>query len=425
MKSRQKIALIIASALLIIIAALSVFLKLSDFSLEWSFATGERHATRQPRKAPILTTDLYLWTGFFATHTGDNLKQVRSALVQKLVAQWFSGFVGSPYEQSGYNALTASGQWYTYIVNQPLSWLDALDLYLSGIQLDKIKELKISKEKRSQWSNIYLFKTTKDLQDLWYTVVSYRTRMNKDEGYRRTNISQAFKLLKYVKVLNPGEELLYLRDIQYDGRQQKNYLNWYAIIENDEIKVYGGWICGSSTAVYQGIVTNKALQPTALRSHSKWFKTLYTSYINGQLVTTPWIDSAIYDGAIDLHVKNISNHPIVIVANYDGALGSMEENFSLWFSGDQGSIEFVSSYRTQMSVPDDAPLPEVPIAADSFDSDWIRGWNTNNNSGEEQHDPIAPTPPAPTEPRMKTIYGWCYTRIVNGEQKKSCYREIK
>jgi len=68
-------------------------------------------------------------------------------------------------------------------------------------------------------------------------------------------------------------------------------------------------------------VTNKALEPTKLRSHSKWFTNLYTATINGQLVKTPGIDAAIYEGALDFHVKNISTHPIIIVVNYDGSFG--------------------------------------------------------------------------------------------------------
>jgi vancomycin resistance protein YoaR len=181
--------------------------------------------------------------------------------------------------------------------------------------------------------------------------------------------------LKYVRIVLPGEEFKFLQSAQYDGREQKNYMNGYAIIENEEIKVYGGGICGASTALYQGVVTNKALQPTTLRSHSKWFNNLYIATINGQLIKTPGIDSAIYDGVIDLHLKNVSNHPIIIVTNYDGSYGGLEEIFSLGRPDDLGGIEFVKSYRTSMEVPDDSPLPEqeVAVEADSFSSDWIRG----------------------------------------------------
>jgi len=84
--------------------------------------------------------------------------------------------------------------------------------------------LKISKGKRSTRSNIRLFKSTEDLEKLGYSVVSYRTRTNKDEAYRRTNISQSFKLLGSVRILLPGQQLEFLKNAQYDGKLQKNYL---------------------------------------------------------------------------------------------------------------------------------------------------------------------------------------------------------
>ncbi|MBP7848354.1 hypothetical protein KA013_04030 [Patescibacteria group bacterium] len=82
-----------------------------------------------------------------------------------------------------------------------------------------------------------------------------------------------------------------------------------------------------------------------------------------------------------------------------------------------------------MEIPDTSPLPtaEAPVVeADSFDSDWIR-----QDSGSDNNEPTQETPPAepvaPTTPevRMKTIYGGCHTRLINGVEKKSCYREIK
>lgn len=84
-----------------------------------------------------------------------------------------------------------------------------------------------------------------------------------------------------------------------------------------------------------------------------------------------------------------------------------------------------------MVVPDDSPLPEqaeiAAVAADSFDSDWIRnGGDDSTGDNNEQTanqlpttDPTTPPPAGDTsisaapEERTKTIYGGCYTRLIN------------
>jgi|GEM_PF-2987886 len=50
---------------------------------------------------------------------------------------------------------------------------------------------------------------------------------------------------------------------------------------------YGGGICGSSTALYQGILTNTALDITKQRNHTRWYGDLYPAVINGEMITTP------------------------------------------------------------------------------------------------------------------------------------------
>ncbi len=444
MKNMYKLAAIVGGVIIVIWVWIWFFLsRPGEFSLQPISILSSRHAQREPIEIPVLPTDVYIWSGILNGSTWIDQHEIRSEVIKQLVAQWFSGFITVPYPTSWYNALTASGVGVTYVVNTILSWNDDLDLFLSGMDFDTLKELKISRGKRSTRSHIQLFRNTKDLENLWYTVVSHRTRINKDEAYRRTNISQAFKLLSYVRIILPGEQFEFLKNAQYDGKEQKNYLNGYAIIENDEIKVYGGGICGASTAIYQWTVTNKSLQPTKLRSHSKWFTSLYTATINWQLVKNPWIDAAIYEGVLDFHVKNISTHPIIIVMNYDGSYGWLEQIFSLGYTGDLGSIEYVGGYRTSMVVPDDSPLPEqaeiAAVAADSFDSDWIRnGGDDSTGDNNEQTanqlpttDPTTPPPAGDTsisaapEERTKTIYGGCYTRLINWEKKQSCYREVK
>jgi hypothetical protein len=157
-------------------------------------------------------------------------------------------------------------------------------------------------------------------------------------------------------------------DAQYDGLKQENYVEGYAIIEWEEEKDYGWWMCGASTAIYQWILTNAWLQVTKLRNHSKRYSNLYTAYINHEKVETPWIDSAVYYGQIDLTMKNITPNPIILVMNYDGSWWWQEEVFTLSLWAHKWAFEFISWERWH---------------------DW-----------------------------------WCYSRLINGKKETSCYKEI-
>jgi vancomycin resistance protein YoaR len=74
--------------------------------------------------------------------------------------------------------------------------------------------------------------------------------------------------------------LQYLRDIEFDGGPRKTYKYGLSIIGDEEIPDYGGGICGSSTALYQGILTNLALDITQRRSHTRRYSDLYPATIN-------------------------------------------------------------------------------------------------------------------------------------------------
>lgn len=188
----------------------------------------------------------------------------------------------------------------------------------------------------------------------------------------------AFAKMGNVLVLNPWQELSYLRDIDFDNGPRINYKFWLSIIGDEEISDYGWGICGSSTAVYQGILTNTALDITKSRAHSRRYSDLYPAVINGDLITTPWLDSALYGPALDLHFTNIRDYPVIIIANYDGSLWGTEQVFSFGRREDHGSFEFVSSYKTS--------------TVDSFG---------------------------------KTLKWWCYTWMINGSKRTSCYKKVQ
>jgi vancomycin resistance protein YoaR len=154
------------------------------------------------------------------------------------------------------------------------------------------------------------------------------------------------------------------------------------VVGNQEKLDYGGGICGASSAIYQWIVSNWSLQTPRVRNHTRWYGYLYDAYIDGELVTTPWIDSAVFDGSLDLEMVNTASHPIVLVMNYDGTLGWVEEVFTVGRSDDRQNIEFVSSYPITYTWPS-----------------WV-------GTGE-----------------ITTRWG-CYTWLIGEETVKRCYRKV-
>lgn len=86
---------------------------------------------------------------------------------------------------------------------------------------------------------LYLWKNADELRALGYKVISSRYRTNYDAAYRRHNILTAFAYLGHVRVLNPGDSFYYLGSIHYDPKTKKNYKNGLAIVQDEEIPVYG------------------------------------------------------------------------------------------------------------------------------------------------------------------------------------------
>lgn len=363
-------------------------------TIDTSLSISEYYACDKTATLPCINPSSWntlIWNNMY-TISDDTLvfspqQHSRSLFVRQLINQWFTWFVTIPYPSSGNNALISSGIWNIYTVSTIITWTDMLDTYLEDIQKkNTFSGKQIFTIPKSEWWNrtgIYLFKNTGDLSDIGYQVISHRSRHNTDKEYRRYNISKSFELFHHVQIILPGETFTFLDAAQYDEYEQKNYKIWYVIVDWKEIKEYGGGICGASTAIYQWILTNRSLERTHLRPHTKRFSSLYPATINGEYITTPGIDSAIYAGQIDLHFRNISKHPTILVANYDGDYNGEEQVFSLWYSYEQGSFKFL-------------------------------------HGGYIRHDE-----PAKEWTGINSIRWWCYTWDINGEEKRSCYQEVQ
>ena len=307
---------------------------------------------------------------------------IKRLITSRLMMHWFSWFAS---KYPGYTLSLAADTiefiWSWVVNNNP----DSLDFWIirnilpksSNTQVYFKEWLSLSHSVYNQWTNINLFQSTEDLRQLGFQVVSYRSRINNDDRFRRENIRQAFFQFGNIRIINPGEEVSFYHNIAYDPREQKNYQKWRIISWDEEIVEYGGGICGASTAVYQGMITNKSLERTQVRNHSKWYHRLYSATINGEYIKTPGIDSTLYSGNPDLKFKNTSLRPIIVISNYDWTKWWKEENFTLGTIDDKGSIEYISSYGQRFNL-------------------W---WN---------------------------IKQWrCYIWKINWTERKSCYNELK
>lgn len=311
---------------------------------------------------------------------------IRESIIDHMLVQWYSGRVIKPYENMT-GSITSGETWTGFDVAN-IDSPDSLDQSISTY-LDSRDSIKKQGEKPpflltyvtiENRKNINLFRNKKDLDSLWYTVVSYRNRTTRDPWYRRHNIYTALQKYWPVRVIVPGEKIDFLETVEYDPIKQENYMNWFTVVLDEEQEEYGGGLCGASTAIMQWVLTNSWLELTEQRNHSKRFTNLYASDINWVDVLTPWLDSTVYDGHIDLDITNTRDYPIILITEFDGEYGSDEIVFTLSKKDDLGSYNFTNSYKTTSSLFIDEKATTVKWA--------------------------------------------CYHREVNGEDMKSCYKVV-
>ena len=94
-------------------------------------------------------------------------------------------------------------------------------------------------------------------------------------------------------------------------------------------------MCGASTALYQGILTNTAIEVAERSPHTQRYANLYDSFVNGEAINIPGLDSTVFSSVKDVKITNTRNYPLVVVLNYDGSIGGSEEAFSLGKSSDK------------------------------------------------------------------------------------------
>jgi len=198
---------------------------------------------------------------------------------------------------------------------------------------------------------VYLFRNEYDLRALWYKVTSRRERIARDARVRVANIATAFCEFGHVRIINATGSLSFFGNIGYDPLVRQRYAMWNGIVWTDIVSVYAGGICGASTALMQSFLTNRAIAFLEQRNHTKRFHTLYDAFIDGQMITIPWLDASVYEWLIDFRIQNISSYPLISLIHYypHASWGMVESLFTLARDDQRWSIVFQRDFRDPVS----------------------------------------------------------------------------
>jgi len=273
---------------------------------------------------------------------------IRRLFLQSIISRGFSGFLAEPFDNGdGKIALLTNTGFSDFVLLEDIPQKDMLDNLLLNKLVQYRKQilhgvvthwLYITQQEYDSLSNIYLFKNNEDLYGLWYEVVAYRYRTNNDAAYRRNNINVAFSRIGNVRVINPNETFSFQTTIQ-DSNEWK-FKAGPSIVGGKTVYVYWGWLCGASTALYQWILTNTAIEINERYPHTKRYANLYDSFVNGESINIPGLDSTVFFPDKNMQLTNKRSYPVIVILNYDGSVWWTEEVFSLSKIADKGSLAY-------------------------------------------------------------------------------------
>ena len=292
------------------------------------------------------------------------LHTLRIQAIQSLIEKGFDKFETMPFGPGSDFLHLTWNQVYPnypeYYMNSGINVQDDLDelllkkmneLYANRSWLEKFSDpsfdaLTLTDEDIQQLKTVYLFKTEQDLKDLGYVVSSYRTRINNDANRRKDNIFISYRNIWNVRVLNTQQRFSFMDEIHYDSavkNRKRDTVSGFAIMWW-VTSVKGWWICGASRGINATIITNKAFDIITRYNHTKTWKHLYQNEINGKEYRIPGLDVAVYRmwwGTKDFVFKNIREYPVVLVMNYDGTTGGLEELFVLSKKQDRSELKYL------------------------------------------------------------------------------------
>jgi hypothetical protein len=279
-------------------------------------------------------------------------ERIRLLILKTMISKWFSGFIPTPFTDGNNKiGLLFNTGFVDFVLLEDITQKDVLDNLIINklIQYkNKISHsiptngLTITQQEYENLHDIYLFKSNEDLYKLWYEVVSYRYRTSHDAAYRRYNISLAFSMLGNIRIINPHETFSFQNTIRNVDQANLwwNFKVWFAIVGGVNVPLYWWGLCGASTAFYQWVLTNTAIEITERYPHTKRYANLYDSVVNWQVINTPGLDSTVFFPTRDIQVTNIRDYPLIVVMNYDGSIGWLEEAFSLAKITDKWTLQY-------------------------------------------------------------------------------------
>jgi len=288
-------------------------------------------------------------------------RKLRISLIQIMIDNQYPDFSNHPYEE-GNNAIVLVS--WDFKVLKNIEHRDMLDtlllnkIWLFQSDFTQIKNLKkhldfssitiTTQEYQNLWS-VFLFKTEQDLRDLWYELISSKSRVNTDPDYRRYNIKTAFSNIGNVRLIMPNEIFSLGKEFHYSASADDwsmPYVSWFATFGNNAKMVYGWWLCGVATAFFQGTLTNLWLDLTQYKAHSIYYRNLYEAEIDGITITDPGLDATVYLPKFDLKIQNIRPYPIITVFDFDGLSWSNEQMFTLSKAQDKWSFQYLRTYKS-------------------------------------------------------------------------------
>ena len=273
-----------------------------------------------------------------ATRYDDLMHQLRNRIIDALLDRRYQQFTVLPYNNDtlqGNFAIIASQATDGFQLQRNPSQSDDLDAWLSQ-QIGQYRTAPFGSGSSALWekfvpagfvlneqevasrASVDLFRDESDLVRHDYERISYRKRRNNDESARKETIKQWFQQRWFVRVINIGET-----------------------ISLPTLWIRTQWV---QSAIVQWILTNRSLDITKRETTPGRDSVYFAASIDGVEGTLPWLS------ARELSFTNTSDHPIILVTNFNGVTWWIEHVFTLGKKSDKGYASFIKNYEWSPGV---------------------------------------------------------------------------